>query len=200
MKNVLPVIALMIAFIVESNAQTTQGHLSIGGSIGVTNTKEETNGEDIRTTQFRFQPSAGYFVIDNLMVGLNLNLTAQKSDDGFGGDDKVNSFSVGPFARYYKFTSNERFAFFGELGTQFGTATNRPDGGNERKSSSFSIYLSPGFSYFFTENWALDLTLAGISYNSFDPNKDTDNDKRTFLNFGASSFSPSLGVRFFVGN
>lgn len=200
MKKVLPVIILMIASLVESNAQTSQGSLSFGGSIGVTNTKDEDNGEDTRTSEFRFQPSVGYFVIDNLMVGLNVSLTAEKIDDGFGGDDKINTFLVGPFARYYKFTSNEKFAFFGEVGTLFGTRTNKPDGLDETKAGTFNIYLSPGFSYFFNEHWAMDLAFEGISFSSYDPDKDNDDDKYTEFNFGLSSFNPQIGVRFFIGN
>lgn len=200
MKKLLPVIIVMIASLIESNAQTSQGSLSFGGSIGVTNSKDEDAGEDTQNFQFRFQPSAGYFVIDNLMVGLNLSLTVEKEDDGLGGDDKVNTFLVGPFARYYKFTSNEKFAFFGQAGMQFGTRTNRPDGQNESKEGSFNIYLSPGFSYFFNEHWAMDLTLEGISFSSYDPNKDNDNDKYTEFNFGVSSLNPQIGVRFFIGN
>ncbi len=200
MKKLLPVIIVMMASAAGSFAQTTQGSFSLGGTIGVTNTKDETNGEDIRYSQFRFQPSVGYFAVDNLMVGLNLNLIAEKEDDGFGGDDKANTFLIGPFARYYKFTSNEKFAFFGELGTLFGTQTDKPDGQNETKSGTFSIYLSPGFSYFFNEHWAADLTLQGISFSSYDQDKDADNDKFTVFNFGVSSFNPSIGVRYFIGN
>jgi len=196
MKRVLFVLSVLMATLVEGNAQTTQGTISLGGSVGMTNDKEETDGEDIRSSEFRFSPSVGYFVVDNLMVGLNLSLISGKEDDGFGGDDKYNAFFFGPFARYYIFTSNEQFAFFGEAGTLFGSYKNKPDGQNETKSTAFNIYLSPGFSYFMNEHWAVDLAFQGISFSSFDPDKDDSNDKSSSFNFGVSSFIPTIGVRY----
>jgi outer membrane protein len=200
MKKVLLVFSLLVASLAVANAQTTQGTISLGGSMGVTNTKDEDDGEDTRTSEFRFQPSAGYFVIDNLMVGLGLSVVTGKEDDGFGGDDKYSSFLVGPFARYYIFTSNEKFAFFGEVGTLFGSFKDKPDGQDETKAGTFNLYVSPGFSYFFNEHWGLDLAFQGISFSSFDPDKDEDDDKSTTFNFGVSSFNPSIGIRYYIGN
>ncbi len=184
----------------DVKGQVSQGNLFFGGSFKVASETQQRPSEDIRTVEFTFAPSAGYFITDNLALGLNVALFSGKEDDGFGGDDKYSTIGVGPFARYYKFTSNEKFAFFGELGTLFGTAKFRPDGQNETKSSFFSVYLSPGFSYFFNEHWALDLSLQGISFAGSDPDKDDDNDKTTNITFGLSSFNPTLGFRYYLGN
>ncbi|HEY9006090.1 MAG TPA: porin family protein [Ohtaekwangia sp.] len=200
MKKLITVLLSFGAFMSTVYAQTSQGSLMFGGGIGYTSQRQETSGEDRKYSQVEFSPSVGYFVIDNLSVGLDLSLSSSKTDDGFGGDDKVKTFLAGPFVRYYKFTSNDKFAFFGQAGFQFGTTKTEPDGANETKSGTFNFYISPGFSYFFNEHWAMDLQLQGIEYTSYDPNKDAKNDKRSTFTFGVNSLNPTLAVRFFLGS
>lgn len=182
-----------------AQAQTSQGNMSIGGGVSYSSDKRETGGEDVKSSTFTFQPSFGYFVADNLAVGLNLSLSSTKEDNGLGGDDKSSVFFVGPFARYYKFTSNDKFAFFAQAGFNVGSIKDEPDGADETKGSAFNLYISPGFSYFFNEHWALDLQLAGISYTSLDPDKDVDDNKRTNFTFGVDSFDPTIGIRYYFG-
>ncbi|HEY9049633.1 MAG TPA: porin family protein [Ohtaekwangia sp.] len=201
MKKLITFLLSLIAFLstVYVQAQTKQGSLVFGGGLGYTSNRQETAAEDIKTSTVSFSPSVGYFVIDNLSVGIDLQLSQTKRDDGFGGDDKVKTFLAGPFVRYYKFTSNDKFAFYGQAGFQFGTTKTEPDGGNEVKSGTFNFYISPGFSYFFNEHWALDLQFRGIQYQTYDPNKDVDNNKQTSFTFGVDSLDPTLGVRFYLG-
>jgi outer membrane protein len=200
MKKVLFVLSVLVVSVAGLKAQTVQGTFSVGGAVGVSNEKDENDGEDTRSSEFNFSPSVGYFVIDNLMVGANLSIVNGKEDDGFGGDDKYSAFFFGPFARYYKFTSNEQFAFFAEGGFQFGTYKDKPDGQNETKAGAFQFYVSPGFAYFFNEHWVVDLSFQAISFTSYDPDKDNDNDKSTTFNFGFQTFNPSIGVRYNFGN
>lgn len=202
MKKLLTVLLSLGAFMSTVYAQTTQGNLVFGGSVGYWSSTEENALEDEKESEFTFSPSVGYFVVDNLAVGINLQLTSNKYDNGVGGDDKTTTFVVGPFARYYKFTSNDKFAFYGQAGFDFGSRKYEPDGGNEVKSSAFDFYISPGFSYFFNEHWAIDLQLQGIRYESYDPNTDgdADDDKDSQFSIGVDSFNPSLGIRFYLGN
>jgi outer membrane protein len=178
-----------------SYAQTSQGNIMLGGGFRIQSDKQETAGEDVKTSTVQFIPSAGYFLADDLALGLNLGIFSQTQAD----DDKLTRFAFGPFARYYKYTSNENFAFFGEVGFLFGSEKFEPDGADEVKGSNFTFYISPGFSYFFNEKWALDLQLQGISYESSDPNKDGDDDKQSSFIFGVESFNPSLGFRYIIG-
>jgi hypothetical protein len=195
MKKTVTIFSVIItSFFSYAQAQTSHGNIMLGGDFSITSSKQETGGEDIKTTTFEFSPSAGYFVIDNLAVGLDLSFSSETQED-----DKESSFLVGPFARYYKFTSNEKFAFYGQTGFMFGSLKDEPDGADETKGSLFNFYISPGFSYFFNEKWALDLRLQGISYTSYDPNKDNDDDKRSEFTFGVEFFNPSLGFRYYIG-
>lgn len=198
MKKTLLAIALVFACGGAVVAQTSQGTLFFGGSASITASKEEDPGEDDKTTTFEFSPGVGFFVADKFAVGLDLSLSGTKIDDGIGGDDKYKSFGINPYARYYMFTPNEKFAFMLEGGFTVGGTKYMPDGQNESKGGFVSVYLSPGFTFFPTQRWGIDLQFSGISFTGNDPNKDVDDDRTSSFRFGITSFSPSLGVRYYL--
>ncbi len=195
MKKTTLIFAALLGALTTTWGQTTQGSVSFGGGIQFTNSKEDYYSQ--KTTEFSFQPSAGYFVADNLAVGITLLMSNEKYEYS-GGSNATNNFVVGPFARYYKFTSNERFAFTGEVGFLFGTSKFKPSSGNETKGGATYIYVSPGFTYFFSEKWGLDFQLQGITYSSSDPDKDVDNNSSSSFTFGVQSLNPTLGFRFYL--
>ncbi|MBL7870609.1 MAG: porin family protein [Cyclobacteriaceae bacterium] len=196
MKKTIIIFALIVSTLVIASGQTTRGSLAFGGGFSYTVNKDSYDG-DYTDTNLSFQPSAGYFISDNLVAGVSLSINSSKEDYGsFNFTSK--QFLVGPFIRYYKFTTNERFAFTGEAGFGVGSNTNKSSNGVETKGSSLSIYLAPGFSYFLTERWGFDFQFRGITYSKTDPNKDTDNDEGTEFSFGLQSFSPSIGIRYYV--
>lgn len=182
-------------------AQTTQGSISVGGSASFDSYKNESQyaGAAYKSSSLGISPKAGYFVIDNLEVGVNLGFSSGKY--GYENVDatKTSSFLAGPYARYYKFTSNERFAFTAEAGFTFGSGKEKFPAGAEWKTGETIAYLSPGFTYFLTDKWGLDLQLRGIRFRSYDPNKDADNNNQNTFTFGVNSLSPTLGFRYFVG-
>lgn len=197
MKKVLSISVLLTVLSLSCVfAQVSSGTKMIGGGVAFTSYNEETGASsDFKSSGFSLEPSLGYFVSENLAVGLNLGFESSIQDNGFS-KERFSGFSVGPFARLYKFTSNDKFAFFGEAAVLFGSQKNDPDGPGETKSSSLNFSISPGFAYFFNEKWVIDLKLRGISFTSVDPNKDVDNDKESIFIFGPNSFNPSLGFRF----
>jgi hypothetical protein len=192
-------LVLFASFITLSlSAQTSSGNMMIGGNLSFSSRGLESNS-DYQDSEINFSPSFGYFVSDNFAVGASLSLGSGTEDDG---DTKTvrSSFGFGPFARYYKFTSNENFAFFGQA--QFLYSSGRVDDtpGGETRSQAITFSIAPGFSYFFTEHWALDLSITGLVIQSYDPNKDTPDNKSATIQFGLSSFSPNLGFRYHFGN
>jgi hypothetical protein len=75
-------------------AQTVnQGAWMVGGSASLDIVKYKEADESI--TQFHFNPNLGYFIADDLAIGLGLNV----DDLGIEGVDAT--FSIGPFVRYY---------------------------------------------------------------------------------------------------
>ena len=168
--------------------------MMLGGAIDFSSVSRQSgNASDV--SSFTFSPSFGYFVSDNLAVGASLSLGSTRTGTG-PGKEVTTAFSFGPFARYYLFTSNEQFAFFGQAGLNFGTQKTDPAFGGVTKGNSLSFAVAPGAAFFFNEHWALELAITGFVISSSDPNTSNDNDKVTRVDFDIRSFSPSLGVRY----
>jgi hypothetical protein len=205
MKKIIAICTLaLIAGYAE--AQTTAGHWMIGGNVGYTSQKTQRIPGDTKTKSLNINPQVGYFVADNVVVGLEVGYTQEKTtmhDNGFGEvENKYSVTTLAPFARYYKFTSNEKFAFYAQASVGLGfTRLNYYYYGFTPRGRTYSAQLSPGFTYLFDKKWALDLQLRGIVYTSSDPNKSSDakNDKTTSFTFNASSLNPALGFRYFIG-
>jgi outer membrane protein len=112
------------------HAQTNQGNLLIGLSsdifdLGYTSskTKSDADGSEDPNKNFNinFHPKMGYFLMDNLVIGLDLSVGFSNYKSG-SDEYKLNSttLSAGPFVRYYIPTSNVLpfFELGGSLGTQ----------------------------------------------------------------------------------
>ncbi len=194
-KNVSIIIFLL--FTGSASAQIAKGSLFFGGGFNINSNKTETAADDLKSSSFSIEPSGGYFISDNLAIGLDLGFTSSTLTN----EDKESEFAFGPFVRFYKFLDDEsKFAIYGQGVIDFSSGKNDPNDPllNETKFGSTTVYVAPGFAYFFNKKWALDFQLRGISFTSSDPNKNVDNNKQTGFNFGASSFSPSLGFRYFI--
>ena len=177
-----------------THAQTSSGNLMFGGGIAFSsNTRQSDN--DNTYSNVSFTPNAGYFVSDNFAVGLSVTMASEKSGTGQFRLTE-NTFGVGPFARYYFFTSNEQFAIFGQAGLSLASEKNTDASGFVRKGSLTSFSLFPGAAYFLNEHWAVELSITGFQFTSSDPDKENDNDKSTYVNFGLRTFSPTLGFRY----
>jgi outer membrane protein len=197
MKRTIALVAFFIIVTGYAHAQTSAGNMMVGGALRIYSSGEQSN-DDYDYSEFQFAPSFGYFISDNFAIGLNLAIATRKQDNGFALT-KYTDFSAGPFARYYKFTSNEQFAFFAQASINFGTGTIDVTPGGETKTSSLNFNVSPGFAYFFNNHWAAELSFSGLSVGSYDPNKDVDDDKNTYVVFDIRSFSPSIGARYHFG-
>jgi outer membrane protein len=193
MKKGLLFFALVIFASAISYAQTDQGGMMVGGSLGISSTSYE--GSTTKSSSFNFSPSFGYFISDNLAIGAGLGFGSNTTKAG-AVKSTSSSFAFGPFARYYKFTSNENFAFYGQASLMIGSGKSAAD----VKSGSTTFAISPGFSYFLNEHWGLDFQFNLLSLNVYEPNKDANDDKTTTINFGVNSFDPSIGIRYYFGN
>lgn len=188
---------LVVAFVTATTfveAQTSAGNMMLGGAISFGSYSRE-GGSINDYSAFSFSPSFGYFLSDNLAVGTSLTISTEREGTG-AAKQTSNSFGIGPFARYYKYSSNENFAFFAQAGLSFAAGKTDPPVGNVTNSNSISFSLFPGAAYFFNPHWAMELSITGFQVVSQDPDTDNDNDKVTTVDFSIHSFSPSLGVRY----
>lgn len=189
-------VTFLLAAMITTRAQTSSGTFSIGGNIGINTSRADNNGDEMKSSTYTFAPGVGYFVADKFMVGADLSISIDKND-GPNTHTKQTNFALGPFARYYIFTKNEQFGFYGQAGFNFGTGRRETNGGDPTKSRSFGTYLRPGFTWFPTQHWGVDFQFTLLSFYSTDPNKDNDDDNVNSVNFGLNTLSPSLGVRYY---
>ena len=133
---------------------------------------------DEKVSQFTFSPSVGYFVSDNIAVGVALGVTSGKEEDGVSEDLKLNSFTAGAFGQYY-FTPAKQFSFFGQLSAAY-VASKAEQGPVELKTNGFVAGLAPGISYFVSDCFALQASFGVLSYTTSKPDVDGAESTDTF--------------------
>lgn len=170
-KLILSAVAVFAFTFVNAQEETTtygfgEGSIFVEGNIGFNSTKDKNT--DTKTNSFNFNPKAGYFISDDLAVGIELSLGTAKNEVG-GAEAKENVFGAGAFARYYFLELGERFKTYGEFGLGFASYKEEM-AGFENKASGFGAGLGLGVNYFITENFAISFGLSDIlSYTSVKP-------------------------------
>lgn len=186
MKNVLTFV-LLFGCLNATIAQTSKGQWVIGGSTSFSTEKIKGSGGGMSAsedgpTKLNFAPQVGTFLMDNLAVGLVIDIQSESSKESSGSSTTTSTESTslfGPFVRYYMGSGNVRF--FGEGAFGFGSSKFKE--GTSTESYSLSGYrLSAGPAIFFGDNASLEATLGyrsvgntqkeqgqtyRISYNSF---------------------------------
>jgi hypothetical protein len=164
-----------------AHAQTTpltKGRGLLSGSIGYQSVKQV--GIDSRDL-FNFTPTVGYFVADNLALGLNGNLQIYGGNSSFG----QNIYSVGPFARYYRFVGgSDKFALYGQGSV-----------GYSHYSGGYNlgyVGITPGLAFFPIPRFGLEASLRGLSYSG------NFNDTHSF-DFGFGLQNIQFGAAYYFG-
>lgn len=165
MKKVILTVAAVFAFGFANAQDKTEstgsgfgkGDVFVTGMFNVGTTKEG----DAKTSTFNFSPKVGYFVSENIAIGLGLGFETSEN----AAKTKTDEFSVGAFGRYY-FTPSSQFSVFGQLGFDVTSSKVTPDGGDSAKSNGFNIALKPGISYFLSDSFAIEATWGELGFNS----------------------------------
>jgi hypothetical protein len=165
-----------------AHAQTTpltKGRGLLSGSIGYHSDKYI--GEPSRDL-FNFTPTIGYFVADNLALGLNGNLQVMGGNANYASQT---SYSVGPFARYYRFVGgSDKFALYGQGSLGYAHYSGGPNLGYAS--------ITPGLAFFPIPRFGLEASLRGLSYSS------NFNNTHSF-DFGFSLQNIQLGAAYYFG-
>ena len=196
MKKVLFIAAIAFTAFTAS-AQTEQGNIVLGGTAQFQTQKAKVDGAESRD-DFAIVPMIGYFVQQNLAIGTGIGVEQTKFTSGA----KSTAVVVEPFARYYKGLGSEQFKFFGQLSVPmtFGNDKNA-DGDKVGGENSIGVALSPGFAFFPTKKFGIELGFSGIQFEST-VEKDADGDKidnsgSNRFSIGADFFSPRIGLQFY---
>jgi hypothetical protein len=199
MKKLLLSVVAVAGLAFGANAQTEKGKVVLGGSVGFNTTKVE--GAAKSNVSFNVIPSVGYFVGNNVSVGLGIGYDYDKANSA----SRLNqAFVLAPNARYYVNLS-EQFKFFGQLSVpmQFGNTkaldANGDTGAKLTTTTSIGVNVAPGFAFFPTKRIGIEVSVNGLGYNNYESKNEATGAKYTTNSFGleANTFAPKLGVNFF---
>ncbi len=209
-------------------AQIGQGSMMLGGSLGfssagggtVKNTPPGTSVDLTARSNWNFSPTFGYFVTDNIAVGVRLGLGGTNRGQVTTTDGKTTEnissfdFNAEIFGRYYMEVATNLY-FFGDAGLGFGSAswTDRTTDGldklkddDKNSISSFGINIAPGLAFFPSEKWGIDFTLNRIiGYNMTTTTRETPAPGSVKTERSTSDFNigfglnPTIGLHYYMG-
>jgi len=204
MKKNFLLLTSLVGITTAAHAQTAipAGTVSLGGNVGYFRhtTSAQVAGSTISSesvsSQFQIAPSVGYFVADNLAIGLSLGYVATKNTytSTFAGTSpdlapNINLRS-GAYVQYYKMLTDQ-FGLVGTLGGGyqynrttyvFGPAGNT--GSGETKQKGYYASLTPGIVYFPFPKLGISATLGSLAYSRLKETPTTGEPVTT--DFGAS--------------
>src|SRR5680860_811635 len=136
-------------------------------------------------------PKVGYFIADNFLIGVSTNLGFTKSPEVNGVSAKSTVYGIQALSRYYLFPGEVGVENLLKRGRFFVEANGGISGVNIKDGPStngFALGFGPGYSYFITDNVALETTL---KYNGLAGGGDTSYQNSIGLNIGIQIFLPA---------
>lgn len=172
MKKITVLFIALMGLFVSVNAQE-KGDMYVGGNLGLTVNSAGTNGYMNSSTSFGIAPEFGYFVADNLKIGVELSYAV--------GSGHAMTFS--PNVSYYlRIVDNLYYTPQFSFGGGFTAYSGNTNGVFTLSMSFLSLEFQP------KENWGISMDLVNLSYNL------EDRYNRVGFNFLSS---PSVGVRYY---
>lgn len=186
------IFSLLLLSSTLSYAQTEKGHFMIGASTGKLNFGKSY-------TELSLDLKAGYFVVDNLAIGLTPSVGYESATYSNGDKSKSNSLGIGPFVRYYfgntklKPLLNASFLYYNSIQKSSYATITFPgipsvDYKYEFKNKYKLLQVGGGVAYFLNDRLALD---AIINYGRYIDYESVDYEKK-------GEVSISLGLQFFL--
>ncbi|HLX65634.1 MAG TPA: outer membrane beta-barrel protein [Puia sp.] len=159
-------LSLMALTVFFAKGQTSKNSWLVGGTIGFSSSSEKDGdlSATTKSTSFQLSPGGGYFFLDNLAAGidLNLNLIDEPAPPSGGFSTTATEFTAGPLVRYYfNVAPNVKLFLHGEATwgsykvkyTEAGATVESPP------SMPISTYLGKaGIAFFLNQKVALEFT------------------------------------------
>jgi opacity protein-like surface antigen len=190
MKKAIFTFSIILLTTLAVNAQNStegfvKGNSFISGQVAVSSSATG----DYKTTSIDLSPSFGYFLSNNLAIGLQVGVTSYQ--ENFSGTNLKNKsgFTGGVFARYYLNPTN-RFTVFGSAGLSLSSTNNKTD---SLKTTSYSLGVAPGISYFLSNHFAIETTIGSLGFSSSKPDV-KGADATNSINFGLNLSTASFGL------
>jgi outer membrane protein W len=204
------VLTLLSSLAGTAHAQTVikAGTIQLGGNVGYSHSSVDSpvssGAYPIKRTeinnQFILAPSVGFFVADNLAIGVNgvYQINEYKYGQTQGNtafDQKAKQWRLGAFVQYYKMVS-EQFGFTGTLGAGYQYFNEYFSYGSDNTATK-GVYanLTPSIVFFPIPKLAIGASIGGLNYsyaNYKSPSSasapDTYESSNFAANFGLSQF------------
>jgi hypothetical protein len=196
------------------------GTVQLGGNISYSQQNSDTpqsiytgsgyvnSTQHISMKYFSVSPMAGYFLADNLAVGVRLLYNNNKSvysyDSNYvvGNEQRTSQLGVGAFVQYYRMFT-EYFGLAGTLDAGYNHTTQRfssANSTNNRSGNGFSTALTPSVVFFPVPKFAI-----GASFGSLDYAYSTSKPTESSIGFNegrstASYFGANFGLSYVALN
>jgi hypothetical protein len=152
----------------SSYSQITKGFWMFGGNGSFENSKTNYPQGQIKVTNIRISPNAGYFLVDKFAAGLRIDLLHTKGGSITPPYSRYTTLQVGPYLRYYFLNTDKRFNLLSEAGVSY--ITNKA---SDSRNNSFEFNSLAGAVVFLNSSVGIEM-LAGykagksesIPYNS----------------------------------
>ncbi len=142
-----------------------KGNVIVEGNLGFNSSNDKNTDEKIN--KFTFTPKVGYFATDKFAVGIAAGFGTDKTKVDGVQTEKINTYDLGVFGRYYFLDLGQRFKTFAEINFGYTNVKYEDLATEEIKADGFSSGFSLGMNYFLTNKMAINFVLGDvISYNS----------------------------------
>ncbi|MFC5540051.1 hypothetical protein ACFPQ1_37480 [Rhodocytophaga aerolata] len=230
MKTLLCSLFLLVVSSIVCFSQISRGSFMIGGALHFSYEDSYYNDKNPRSnptnqvyleedgTIFQVNPTFGYFVLNNVVVGLNPGFSKQTTlltREDYYSRFVNNSFSLSPFIRYYA-SLNEKLRFFvhGTLFSyQYMASTNKEQTFDVTRETTSKLYslspsfrIQPGIVFFATKRVGIEATLGFIGYSFTKSKREGTTDGNKFehkatdknFQFSLNPASFNLGLQFYL--
>lgn len=209
MKKIFFLLIILVSICFSSSyAQTSKGNVMLGlspvisltgygsdmASLGFSSIKyksDEGDSDGDKMTNFGLIPEVGYFVIDDLAVGLDINVSYTSSKSEEGDKSSTSYMAAGPFVRYY-FPMTKVSPFI-ELNSSFGKHVDKYED-EDFKTNITSLGGVVGLAFPLGEKVTFDFA---AGYNSLMLKEPEDNEANAKTIIGTIGFR--FGVVVFLG-
>lgn len=170
-----------------SNFSQVSAQLYVGGNVSFEGSTmdDDTYAKNYSSNYLRISPQIGYFISENLLIGLGVGFSQQKSNRKSEDinsdtmyinsyDNNYNSIVIDPFLRHY-IKLSEKVQWFNQLGIRYSYGKHKSEdlydykertNMFESKYNNITAYLKPSISIQITEKLSLDLSFIELFYSS----------------------------------
>jgi outer membrane protein len=165
-----PFLILALGVGLIANAQTEKGTFLVGartilnaGVVEHSVVRDNVSSLSERITRFSLIPSAGYFVKNNLALGVELDISLSKTKDyDYDSEDRGSIITFSPFIRKYFGTKKARPYVHASAGVgsfKSNYIASSPEYNSEIATTIFTYSLGTGVGFFLNDNVSIDLEL-----------------------------------------